>query len=137
MVIAYEELVDFIAAGTTPQGVIDFRPSEATRERVAELLNREKTTGLTTNEIAVVVLAIIRDFPDLGGLWHIAGPRISKRDLLTLIRDAFGLSTAISPDESVRYDRSLNGTRFRNETGYNPPSWPQMIAALREAGRLT
>ena len=49
---AYSEIVDFIAAGTTPQGLVAFRPSEAAKERVADLIHREKTTGLTTEETA-------------------------------------------------------------------------------------
>ncbi|MCP9495693.1 MAG: hypothetical protein MSG64_14700 [Pyrinomonadaceae bacterium MAG19_C2-C3] len=47
---AYEEVVDFIAAGTTPQNVIAFRPSEATQERVADLLSREKDGELSPTE---------------------------------------------------------------------------------------
>lgn len=39
---AYEEVIDFIAAGTTPQNVIAFRPSEAAQERVTDLLSRDK-----------------------------------------------------------------------------------------------
>ena len=46
----YEEVIDFIAAGTTPQNVIAFRPSEAARERVAELLAREKECDLSRDE---------------------------------------------------------------------------------------
>jgi hypothetical protein len=47
---AYEEVVEFIAAGSNPRSVIAFRPSEATRARVAELLSRDKTGGLTADE---------------------------------------------------------------------------------------
>ena len=50
MIRAYEEIVDFIAAGTTPGNIIAFRPSEASKERVAELIHREKTTGLSSEE---------------------------------------------------------------------------------------
>ena len=46
----YEEVIDFIAAGTTPQNVIAFRPSEAARERVADLLAREKEDNLSPEE---------------------------------------------------------------------------------------
>jgi len=52
MILAYEEFVDFIAGGTTPQGIIDFRPSDATKTRVAELIHREKTTSLSPDESA-------------------------------------------------------------------------------------
>jgi hypothetical protein len=52
MIRAYEEFVDFIAGGTTPQGVIDFRPSEVAKARVAELIHRQKTSGLSPDETA-------------------------------------------------------------------------------------
>lgn len=47
---AYEEVFDFIAAGTTPDNIIAFRPSKVTKQRVADLLQCEKTTGLTVDE---------------------------------------------------------------------------------------
>jgi hypothetical protein len=50
IVKAYEEVIDFIAAGTTPQNVIAFRPSEAAQERVADLLSRAKEGGLSSEE---------------------------------------------------------------------------------------
>jgi hypothetical protein len=52
MNVAYEEFVDFLAAGTTPQTLIDFRPSEATRTKVAELIHRQKTATLSAEETA-------------------------------------------------------------------------------------
>jgi len=45
-----EEIVDFIAAGTNPASVIAFRPSTAVKARVAYLIDREKTTGLSPDE---------------------------------------------------------------------------------------
>ncbi|NIM21300.1 MAG: hypothetical protein GTN64_02585 [Candidatus Latescibacteria bacterium] len=50
MIRAYEEIVDFIAGGTTPQTVATFEPSEQTKEHVAELIRREKTEGLSSDE---------------------------------------------------------------------------------------
>lgn len=47
---AYEEVIDFIAAGTTPDGIAAFNPSKETKQRVADLIYREKTTGLTPDE---------------------------------------------------------------------------------------
>lgn len=47
---AYEEIVDFIAAGSNPSSVIAFRPSEAARARVLELVTREKAGLLTPDE---------------------------------------------------------------------------------------
>jgi hypothetical protein len=47
---AYEEVIDFIAAGTTTQNVIDFRPSEAAQERLTELISREKLGALSAED---------------------------------------------------------------------------------------
>ena len=52
VILAYDEFVDFIAAGNTPQSVVDFRASEETREHVAEMIRRQKTESLTADETA-------------------------------------------------------------------------------------
>jgi hypothetical protein len=36
---AYLEIIDFIAAGTTPEGVVRFRPSSQAQHRVDELID--------------------------------------------------------------------------------------------------
>lgn len=46
----YLELIDFIAAGTTPEQVIAFRPSANAQERVEELIAKEKEDGLSQDE---------------------------------------------------------------------------------------
>jgi len=48
----YFEIVDFIAAGTTPETVIDFRPSPEAQQRVAALIEREKAGTLSQEEEA-------------------------------------------------------------------------------------
>jgi hypothetical protein len=50
MIRAYDEFVEFIVAGTTPQRIADFQPSEESKSRVADLIQREKTGVLTTEE---------------------------------------------------------------------------------------
>lgn len=47
---AYEEVTNFIAAATTPQNVIAFRPSEESQERITDLLAREKEGALSPEE---------------------------------------------------------------------------------------
>jgi len=39
---AYQEIIYFIASGTSPKAVIDFRPSQAVERRVKELLRKER-----------------------------------------------------------------------------------------------
>jgi hypothetical protein len=50
MTRAYEEIIDFIAAGTTPESLINFQPSEVVKERVADLIFREKNESLSDAE---------------------------------------------------------------------------------------
>ena len=47
---AYFEIIDFIAAGTTPEAVAHFRPSSEAQQRVTELIEREKENGLSPEE---------------------------------------------------------------------------------------
>ena len=47
---AYNEIVDFIAAGSSPQSVSEFHPSDETKSRVLELLMQAKSETLTTDE---------------------------------------------------------------------------------------
>ncbi len=48
----YLEFIDFIAAGTTPEQIIAFRPSDIAQQRVEELIAREKEDGLSPDEKA-------------------------------------------------------------------------------------
>jgi len=47
---SYEEIIDFIAAGTTPEAVIAFRPSDSVQNRVAALVEQSKAGGISTEE---------------------------------------------------------------------------------------
>ena len=49
---AYLEFIDFIAAGTTPEQIIAFRPSPTAQNRVKELIAQEKEDGLSPEEQA-------------------------------------------------------------------------------------
>jgi hypothetical protein len=47
---AYEEVIEFIAAGSNPSSVVAFRPSAATRARVTDLLTRNRAGALSPEE---------------------------------------------------------------------------------------
>jgi dTDP-4-dehydrorhamnose reductase len=87
-------------------------------------------SGLTTNHLASIVSQLIANSTTLRGLYHVAGPRITKYDLLIEIRSAFKLDIAIDRDESVVLDRSLNADRFNNATHFPVPSWRDMLAEV-------
>ena len=52
MTRAYEEIIDFIAAGTSPRDVVAYQPSAAAKARVADLIQQEKAAGLSEEETA-------------------------------------------------------------------------------------
>ena len=47
---AYEEVIDFIATETKRDALLGFHPSEQARERVWDLISRDKNTGLSVEE---------------------------------------------------------------------------------------
>ncbi len=49
---AYDEVIDFIASGTSPEKVAAFRPSEKMQIRVSTLLFKGKNGGLSVEEKA-------------------------------------------------------------------------------------
>jgi hypothetical protein len=50
MTPVYLEVVDFIAAGPTPERIAAYHPSDAAQERVWELIERKKTGKLLPQE---------------------------------------------------------------------------------------
>ncbi len=89
-------------------------------------------SGLTTHELAHIIHDHIIPNRALTGLYHVAGDRISKHDLLLLIREAYGKEITVTPDTEVNIDRSLDGSKFREATGYQAPDWITLTRQLRE-----
>ena len=92
--------------------------------------SRARFSGLTTAELARVIVSVADRHSDLRGVWHVAGEQINKYDLLSLANDALGLGTTIKADDSFVCDRTLDARRFMNATGYRPPTWAEMVAEL-------
>ncbi|BAY65255.1 hypothetical protein NIES22_53580 [Calothrix brevissima NIES-22] len=46
----YDEIIDFIAAGTTPQSVVNFQLSDSTKERLEYLVYQHKIGELTPED---------------------------------------------------------------------------------------
>lgn len=50
MTAAYNEVIDFLAGGVTPEQLVAFRPSPESARRFEELIQKEKTEGLLPDE---------------------------------------------------------------------------------------
>ncbi|CAG0955882.1 partial dTDP-4-dehydrorhamnose reductase, partial [Anaerolineae bacterium] len=89
-------------------------------------------SGFPTVFLAKEVVRILKTHRGLSGLYHVASAPISKEDLLSIVRRAYGLDIGITKNESVRIDRSLNGERFSAATGFEAPSWSHLVELMYE-----
>ena len=87
-------------------------------------------SGFTTKEMSRIVDLMITSHPELHGVWQVASDPISKCDLLGIVKSKLGVQVVIVPDDTFRCDRSLDGSRFNERTGYSPPSWEAMIEEM-------
>jgi len=88
-------------------------------------------SGLPTCELAEVIRNCVLNHPDLRGLYHVASDPISKHDLLRMIDAVYGKELRIEPDDALKIDRSLDGSRFRAATGYVAPAWDELVSRMK------
>lgn len=91
-------------------------------------------SGLTTDELVRVIAERVIPHEELRGVYHVSVDPISKFDLLTLIKEEYGVETKIEPADAVAIDRSLNSNRFREATDYRPPLWRDLVHNMRAFG---
>ena len=87
-------------------------------------------TGLTSNRLAELVGELIEKIPALNGLYHVSSEKVSKYELLRLMKDAYKVDAEIEPDDKFECMRDLAGGRFVEATGFKCPSWPAMMADM-------
>lgn len=90
-------------------------------------------SGLPTIELARVIAEYVIPAPHLNGLYHLAGDSISKFDLLKLIAAEYGKEIQITPEDKFSIDRSLNGRKFEDASGYKAPDWPALIKMMHHS----
>lgn len=84
-------------------------------------------SGLPTVFVAKFVEDFILNNTDVTGLRHLSVDRIDKYNLLQLVKNAYGKQVQIIPSSDFQIDRSLDSSLLRNEVGFLPPSWPELI----------
>ncbi len=89
-------------------------------------------SGLPTLELARVIHRHVLPRPELRGVWHVSTAPIDKHALLGLVKQAWGRDTVIRPDDQLVIDRSLDSSRFRETTGYQPATWPELVQAMKD-----
>jgi dTDP-4-dehydrorhamnose reductase len=86
-------------------------------------------SGLSALELSkAITLAMTKN---LSGLYHVSGPPISKADLLEVLVSELGLNCRIERVPGEPIDRTLDGSRFDDATGYRTPTWAAMAKELK------
>ncbi len=112
----------------TSHGLIEWFLAQ--RGKSVRGFKRAVFSGFTTAALADVIGNVIANYPQLRGTWHVAADPINKFDLLSLVKQTYELDVQIEPDETFVCDRSLDGGRFRQATGFTPRPWPEMIRQM-------
>lgn len=91
-------------------------------------------SGLPSVEIARIIEEHILPNPELQGLYHLSADPINKYELLELVAEIYGKKISIIPDETLKINRSLDSSRFRDATGFTPRPWRDMVRIMRDFG---
>lgn len=87
-------------------------------------------SGLPTVELSRVVRDYVLINKALSGVYHVASSPINKYELLSQIAHIYNKKIIISREDNFVINRSLNGSKFSQDTGYVPPSWPELILLM-------
>ena len=87
-------------------------------------------SGVTTLWMSKTVIKILKEFPDLTGIYNISSESISKFDLICKINNRFGLNIDIESDKSFFSNKSLNSNKFFLKTNLEKPNWDEMLLWL-------
>lgn len=94
-------------------------------------------SGLTSTVIAKEICRIIREFPNLNGIYQLSSDPISKYDLLCLAKTHFKLDVEIEKFDNYVSDKTLNCDKYKKATGFKPASWDEMMRELASDQRIT
>lgn len=89
-------------------------------------------SGFPTVEIARIVDEFVLPRPELSGLYHLSANPIDKYSLLKLVAETYGKTIRIDEDAAFVIDRSLDSSRFRAETGFQPDDWPTLVQRMHD-----
>jgi dTDP-4-dehydrorhamnose reductase len=89
-------------------------------------------TGFPTITLAMEILRVVNHFPDLTGLYQVSSNPISKYELLQIIDKQYKTHISIGEDDKFFCDRSLDSSRYRMLTGFQPQSWIDMINDMHQ-----
>ena len=88
-------------------------------------------SGFPTITLSKIIANDVIPNETLYGLYHVSAPPIDKYSLLCLINERFGKGMHIHKDEDFVIDRSLNSEKFQKATGFQSPSWDELVSDMK------
>lgn len=89
-------------------------------------------SGVATWVMADLISDLLEKHSNVKGVFQVAAEPIDKFTLLQLFNDAFQTGTTIAPEDQFVCKRNLDGSRFRNLTGWVAPSWADMVKGIAD-----
>lgn len=87
-------------------------------------------SGFPTVEFAHIIADFVLPNRHLQGVYHVSSDPISKYALLKLVAETYAKKIEIEPYDAFYQDRSLDSSLFRRITGYEPPTWPELVKKM-------
>ena len=87
-------------------------------------------SGVTTLWMSKTIVKIIKELPELNGIYNISSEPISKYDLISKINKHFKLNIDIEADRSFFSNKSLNSNKFFLKSKIKKPDWDEMLINL-------
>jgi dTDP-4-dehydrorhamnose reductase len=87
-------------------------------------------SGLTTVELSNIIMKIIKK-NKIFGLYHISSNKISKYNLLLIIKKKYNIDININKNLSHKKKLILNSKKFQKDTGIIVKSWSKQIQEMK------
>lgn len=91
-------------------------------------------SGFTTLELSKIIFRFFlnKNIYKIDKVIHIASNRISKFDLLNIIKKKYKININLKRDSNIYLDRSLDSSLFNKSRQFKPKSWNKMIKEMYE-----
>lgn len=87
-------------------------------------------SALPTNVLAEIIRDKVLSRSTMSGVYNIASLPTSKLDLLEIIKSRYEKRIELVPDTKFVSDRSLDTSLFSKATGYQAPSWGDLVESM-------
>jgi dTDP-4-dehydrorhamnose reductase len=88
-------------------------------------------SGITSIKMAEIVLIIIKDYPNLSGIFNVSSKPISKFNLLNLWNNTFNVNSTIKVDSSYSSNKNLISDKLFKTIGLEQPNWEELAYQLK------